>query len=301
MNGQVNISKPSAAFPFESRFVTVDGHRIHYVEEGRGDPVLFIHGNPTSSYLWRNILPKVAGETGRRGIALDLLGFGKSDKPDVEYTVRLHYRIVEGFIEQLGLKNLILVLHDWGGPLGTHFAVRNPELIRGIALMETPLWEITWEQFGRYRLGFKLFRSPLGHLLIQVMNVFVNQLLPGAVVNRSNMTAEVMRRYRAPFPTVRSRRAVRVFPQLIPIEGEPAESDAFFRETLAGLPGLNIPLLYIRATPGLVGLERLVLGLKERLPRLVVKEFGPGLHYIQEDDPDKVARLLEEWIRESGV
>lgn len=129
--------RPSADFPFESRYVTVEGHRIHYIEEGRGEPILFIHGNSAWSYLWRNILPTVAKETRRRGIALDLLGFGRSDKPNADYSVRLHYRIVEGFIERLGLTNLVLVLHDWGGPLGTFYALRHPERIQALAFMET--------------------------------------------------------------------------------------------------------------------------------------------------------------------
>jgi haloalkane dehalogenase len=294
-------TRPSAEFPFESRFVSIGGYRIHYVEEGQGDPVLFIHGNPTSSYLWRNILPQVAREADRRGIALDLLGFGKSDKPDdVRYTLQLHYDILEGFIEKLDLKNIILVLHDWGGPLGTAYAVRHPENVRGMALMETFLWNMLWDDFGRFKPVFRLFRSPAGYLMIQVMNIFVNKVLPGSVVQSKIMTKEIMRHYREPFPTIKSRRAVRVFPQLLPIECRPAESHAFIEEIEQKLPAAKFPVLWIKASPGAVISENTayrLIALKERLPQLEVKEFGPGLHYLQEDDPKKVVELIVEWMR----
>jgi len=300
--GQYKETGPSAEFPFESRFITIDGHEIHYVEEGQGDPILFIHGNPTSSYIWRNILPRVARETGRRGIALDLLGFGKSDKPDVSYDLRLHERIVDGFIEKLGLKNIVLVLQDWGGPLGTYYAVHHPGNIQGIALMETFLWNMAWEDFGSFKAGFKLFRSPVGYLMNQVMNVFVNKLLPGAVLNKKNMTEEVMGHYRAPFPTIGSRKAIRTFPQLIPIECEPADSLAFIEELGEKLPSLTTPVLWIKAEPGTIitkDSEYHLLMLKQKLPQLVVNDFGPGLHYLQEDDPGKITDLLVGWIRET--
>lgn len=292
---------PPYEFPFESRYVNVDGHRIHYVEEGGGDPVLFIHGNPTSSYLWRNVLPQVVRSSGRRGIALDLLGFGKSDKPrDVEYTVKLHAGIIEGFIEKLGLSNIVLVLHDWGGPLGASYAVRHPGNIQGLVLMETFLWNMAWEDFGTFKPVFRLFRSPAGYLLLQVMNFFVNKVLPGSVVRKEHMTTEVMRRYREPFPTIASRRAVRAFPKLLPIEGRPAESCEFIESIEQGLSGAAFPALWIKATPGAIISENTechLIILKSILPRLQVQEFGQGLHYLQEDDPDKLVQLITEWLR----
>jgi haloalkane dehalogenase len=297
-------SPPSPDFPFESRFVSVGGYRIHYVEQGRGDPVLFIHGNPTSSYVWRNILPKVARDAGRRGIALDLLGFGKSDKPkEVTYTVRLHYNILSGFIEKLGLRNLLLVLHDWGGPLGASYAVNHPETVQGIALMETFLWNMTWKDFGKWQAGFRLLRSPLGFSLNQVMNVFVERLLPKAFARKDRLSEEVVRRYREPFPTIRSRRAVRAFPRLLPVEGRPAESAAFFDELERKLPGLKCSVLWIKDAPEAVNtkvMERRLHGLQAMLPQLIIKDFGPGLHCPQEDDPEKTAELITQWMRQCG-
>lgn len=293
--------RPSAAFPFKSRYVEAAGHRIHYIEEGRGAPVLFIHGNPTSSYLWRNILPKVAADTGRRGIAPDLLGFGRSDKLEQgEYTLDLHAEVVASFIERLGLKDLVLVMHDWGGPLGMRYAARHPENVQAVVLMETFLWDTAWRDFGPFKPAFKLMRSPAGYVMIQVFNFFVNKVLPGSVINRDHMTREVMDHYREPFPTMASRRAIRAFPRMIPIEGEPEPGRRFIDEINADLPRLTCPVLWIKARPGAVitkETEYRLTALAARLPRLAVKDFGPGLHYLQEDDPHRLAALIAGWIR----
>ena len=130
----------SADFPFESRYVEVHGSKIHYVEEGSGDPVLFLHGQPTSSYLWRNVIPHVS--TLARAIAMDNIGFSRSDKPDIEYRFVDHVKYVEGFIEVTGLKNVTLVIHDWGSALGFHYAMRNESNVKGLAFMEALLMPI---------------------------------------------------------------------------------------------------------------------------------------------------------------
>ncbi len=296
------MSKPSAEFQFGSQYTLIGGYRIHYVESGRGEPVLFIHGNPTSSYVWRNVLPKVAGDLGRRGIALDLLGFGKSDKPNnVDYTTRLHADIVEEFIDKLDLKNLILVLHDWGGPLGAAYAVKHPDNVWGLAFMETFVWPFVWKDFGRFAPLFRLFRSPLGYILIQVMNIFVNKILPRSVIHGENLSPEIMRHYREPFQTTSSRKAIRAFPKLLPIAGRPEESDDFIENVQKKLQGVKFPLLWIKATPGAIvsnETEYHLHLLQNRLPQLLVKDFGPGLHYLQEDDPEKIANFITEWVRQ---
>ena len=303
--GKNNMTRPSADFPFADRYVAIGGYRIHYVEAGDGDPVLFIHGNPTSSYLWRNVLPKVAHDLGRRGIAFDLLGFGKSDKPeDVVYSIRLHADIVDAFIEKLGLRNLILVLHDWGGPLGAAYAVNHPENVQGMVLMETFVWPLAWKDFGSVAGAFRVFRSPLGYFLIQVMNVFVNKVLPGGILRKENITKEVMRTYQEPFSTIRSRRAVRAFPKLLPIAGRPAESDAFIEEIQKKLRSLKAPVLWIKAAPGTIlskETEYHLVILQKMVPQLIIKDFGPGLHYLQEEDPGKIADLIAEWMRQCGL
>lgn len=293
--------RPAAAFPFESRYVDVLGHRIHYIEEGRGMPILFVHGNPTSSYIWRNVLPAVAADTHRRGIALDLPGFGRSGKlADGNYTLDRYYKVLEGFIERLDMKDLILVLHDWGGPLGMMYAARHRRNIQAVALMETFLWDTSWRDYGKFRVVFKLFRSPVGYLILQIMNLFVNNILPGSVLRKENMTEEVMDHYRQPFPTVASRRPVRIFPQLIPIDGRPESSRLFIEEIEDNFRHLDVPVLWIKATPGAIITENTayrLVALAARMPKLAVREFGPGLHYLQEDDPKRLAELITGWIK----
>jgi haloalkane dehalogenase len=289
-------TKPSAKFPFESKFIKIDGYKIHYVEKGQGEPILFIHGNPTSSYLWRNILPKVSNTTGKRGIALDLLGFGKSDKPDIEYTLKLHNHIVEKFIYALGLDNLTLVLHDWGGPLGMYYAVHHPKNIKAIALMETFMWDMRWKAFPVFlRAIFWLLRSSAGFFMIQVMNIFINQFIPAGVVSKENLTDEIMQGYREPFPTIKSRRAIRVFPKLLPINGRPHASAKIMKEIETGLSSLTCPMLWILNENGIL-LEEDVLWLKEKIPQIETKNFGQGSHFMQEENPEKLSQILSDWL-----
>ena len=305
MKHQTGFTTPSAAYPFESRYAEVNGYRIHYIEEGHGAPILFIHGNPTYSYLYRNVLPRVAKETRRRCIAMDLLGFGRSDKPNLNYTVRLHAGMVEGFIQVLALRDLVLVADDWGGPLGTSYALHHSPNVQGMALMETFLWPMTWnDDFSpEFRTPFRLMRSPLGFLMVQVMNMMIKKLIP----QHCPMSPEAMRHYLEVFPTISSRKAMRLFPKLIPIEGQPKESYEFFMEIQKGLPHIQFPFVWIKAKPGIVpcddfpaSLKRLE-DLKQKIPHLVVKDFGPGHHFLAEDNPERLSDLLIEWIRENKL
>ena len=155
----------SADFPFESKYVSVHGSRMHYVDEGTGDPILFLHGNPTSSYLWRNIIPYVTSLG--RAIAPDLIGMGKSDKPPLDYRYHDQYKYLEGFINALDLTNITLVLHDWGSGLGFNFAAQNPERIKAIAFMEAMVLPRSWSDFDTpsLRFSFKIMRTEIGSWL----------------------------------------------------------------------------------------------------------------------------------------
>ncbi|HDK81099.1 MAG TPA: haloalkane dehalogenase, partial [Nitrospirae bacterium] len=211
----------SSEFPFKSNYIEVLGSKIHYIDEGQGNPILFLHGNPTSSYLWRNIIPHLTPHA--RCIAPDLIGMGKSDKPDINYRFADHVEYIEGFIEKMGLKNITLVIHDWGSALGFHYAMRNEDNIKGIAFMEAILKPLKWSEFTKeFRIGFKLFRTPLiGWLIISVMNVFVEKILPQAIVR--DLTGDEMNRYREPFKTIKDRKPVLRWPNEIPIEGKPSD------------------------------------------------------------------------------
>lgn len=150
----------SADFNFESNHIDIDGSKIHYIDIGSGDPILFLHGNPTSSYLWRNIIPYLTSSG--RCIAMDLIGMGKSDKPDINYRFVEHARYVDGFIDKMGLKKITLIVHDWSSALGLHYAMRHEDNIKAIAFMEAILRTLTWADFPKdMKMGFRLFRTPL--------------------------------------------------------------------------------------------------------------------------------------------
>lgn len=304
MHKSAEVASQSSAFPFKNRYTTVAGHKIHYVEEGEGEPVLFLHGNPTSSYVWRNVLPALAARSGQRCIALDLLGFGKSDKPDINYSLRLHADIVAGFIANLGLQNLVLVAEDWGGPLGADYGGRSPQNVAGMALMETFLWPMQWVRDfpAEFRTPFKLMRTPLGFVMIQMMNFMSKKMIP----QHCPISKESLDYYINSCPTVRSRRAMRDFPKLLPVEGEPRESFDFIMQAQEGLARASFPIVWFKATPGVVpsddypstlqGFEEL----KKKVPRIVVRDFGSGLHFLSEVNPARVVEMLMEWLREIG-
>lgn len=286
----------SADFPFAPRFVEVRGSRIHYVDEGAGAPVLFLHGNPTSSYLWRNIIPHLTPHA--RCIAPDLIGMGKSDKPDLAYRFADHAAHVDGFIEALDLKNLTLVVHDWGSALGFHYARRHPDNVRAVAFMEAILRPATWDAFPKdFKIGFRLFRAPgIGWFLISVLNVFVERVLPQAIVR--DLTREEHDRYREPFPTVASRKPVRRWPREIPIGGTPADVTEVVEQYGAWFQASGIPKLLFYGTPGGIIPPRMVEWCRANLPNLQVVDLGPGIHFLQEDNPHRIGRELARWYRE---
>lgn len=302
-NSKPQIPSPPSAFPFESQYIDVLGFKIHYVEVGAGAPVLFFHGNPTSSYLWRNVIAPVAKETSRRVIAFDLLGFGKSDKPAaIEHTLKLHADIVEGFIASLDLNGLILVGDDWGGPLAAHYAVRHRDKVQGLALMESFLWPMTWEDDfdPKFRMPFKLMRSPFGYIFTQVFNIMTRKLIP----EHCPISPDALNHYLQSCPTIGSRKALGSFPKLLPIEGKPKESHDFFLELQEGLRSFEAPVMWIKATPGVVPSDdyppqgKRLDEVKALIPHMVIRQFGPGHHFLAEERPERVAELVSGWINE---
>lgn len=287
-------TKPiSADFPFESKYVEVHGSKIHYIDEGSGDPILFLHGNPTSSYLWRNIIPYLVPHG--RCIALDLIGMGKSDKPDLGYRFSDHSKYVEGFIEKLGLTNLTLVIHDWGSALGFHYAMRHESNIKGIAFMEALLKPVMWKDFpADFKRGFKMMRTPgIGWVMISVMNVFVTQILPQTIVRK--LTAEEQAYYAAPYQTVQSRKPVRQWPCEIPIEGKPADVHQLISKYNQQLQNSALPKLLFFATPGALINAETVEWCRQHLKNLTVVDIGKGMHFVQEDQPHLIGEELGKW------
>ena len=285
----------SADFPFESRFIEVHGARMHYIDEGEGEPILFLHGNPTSSYLWRNIIPYLTPFA--RAIAPDLIGMGRSDKPAIAYRFFDHVRYVDGLIEALGLTNVTLVLHDWGSSLGFHYARRHPDNIRALAFMEAILRPARWSDLpGDFKTGFKLFRTPVvGWLMIVAANAFLEKILPQTIVR--DLTDEEMQRYKEPYSTWASRKPVRQWPCEIPIDGRPTDvhqAVAAYSEWLQQTP---LPKLLLHARPGAIVRSETVEWAEANLPAVESVPIGRGIHFVQEDHPNGIGRELARWYQ----
>ncbi len=285
----------SAAFPFESKFQEVHGSRMHYVEEGSGDPVLFLHGNPTSSYLWRNVIPHVSPLA--RCIALDLIGMGKSDKPDIDYRFVEHSRYVDGFIAALGLRNLTLVIHDWGSGLGFYYAHRNEANVKGLAFMEAIVRPVTWAEWPEQaRQMFQAFRTPgVSEKMILEQNMFVEAVLPGAILRK--LTDEEMARYREPYPDAKSRTPTWRWPNEIPIEGEPADVHEIVQGYSEWLGQSDLPKLLLHANPGAIMREPLLEWCRKSVRNLKMVDIGAGAHFVQEDQPQAIGEAIADWYR----
>jgi haloalkane dehalogenase len=284
----------SAKFPYESNYVEVLGSKMHYIDEGNGDPILFIHGNPTSSYLWRNIIPYV--ELYGRVIAVDLIGMGKSDKPDIGYRFVDHAKYLEAFIEKLDLRDITLVVHDWGSALGFNYAMHNEDNVKGIGFMEAFLMPLTWNGFPEnVKKIFQTIRTPeSGYDLIINKNFFVENLLPSAIIR--NLTNEEMNQYREPFKTLDSRKPTWVWPNEIPIDGNPVDVHKIVTDYNQWLQETEIPKLLFYAKPGGLTNESVVNWSKANLKNLQTIDLGQGIHYLQEDHPKAIGEELANWI-----
>lgn len=286
----------SPDFPFTPKYVDVLGSRMAVVDEGKGDPIVFLHGNPTSSYLWRNVIPHVR-DLGRC-IAPDLIGMGRSDKPDIAYRFVDHARYLAALFDALELRNITFVLHDWGSALGFDWAMRHADRVRGLAFMEAILTPVpSWDQFppGAREL-FQGFRTPqVGEQMVLEQNVFVERLLPGSVLR--GLTEEEMAHYRAPFVEPRSRRPVLAWPREIPIAGEPRDVVAIVEAYRDALMRSPLPKLLFAVEPGAILPPPLVEWCRASLSELEIVSLGKGLHFVQEDHPHEIGRGLASWIK----
>ncbi len=288
-----------AGFIDRKKFATVRGKQMAYIEEGEGDPIVFLHGNPTSSYLWRNVMPHLSG-LGRL-IAPDLIGMGDSEKLDNSgpdsYTFAEQRDYLFELLEQLGVKeNVTLVLHDWGSGLGFHWAHTHPEAVRRIAFMEAIVAPIpSWDSFPEgARAGFQAMRSPAGEQMVLDNNLFVENILPGSILR--DLSDEEMAEYRRPFLNAgEDRRPTLTFPRQIPIEGEPADVFQWVAAYSQWLVETPVPKLWINADPGVM-----ISGPVEDFVRTwknLTEVTVPGLHFMQEDSPDEIGVAIAGWIK----
>ena len=290
---------PLSAAPYAvKKRVEIKGRRMACIDVGEGPAIVFQHGNPTSSYLWRNVMPHCEG-LGRL-VACDLIGMGDSDKlpgsGPARYTYAEQREYLFALWDQLALgSNIILVLHDWGSALGFEWAHRNADRVAGIAYMEGIVTPVTWADWPENaRRAFQGFRSAGGEEMVLVKNTFVERVLPGSVIRK--MSDEEMAEYRRPFANPgEDRRPTLTWPRQIPIEGQPADVVAVVEDYSAWLAASRMPKLFINADPGsiLVGRQREVCRAWPNQTEVTVK----GLHFIQEDSPEEIGRAVADFVR----
>lgn len=282
----------------EKKFAEINGVRMAYLDEGEGDPILFQHGNPTSSYLWRNVMPHLEGMG--RLIACDLLGMGDSGKlassgPD-RYSYQEHRDHLFALWEHLGIgERAVLVLHDWGSALGFDWAYGHQDQVAGIAYMEAIVAPMSWADWrAQPRETFQGFRSPAGEAMVLENNLFVEQVLPGAILRE--LSEEEMAVYRAPFlDPGEGRRPTLSWPRQLPIEGEPADVVRIVEQYGRWLAGSPVPKLFINAEPGAILTRR-----RREFCRTWPNQTEvtvPGVHFIQEDSPAEIGAAVADFVR----
>lgn len=284
---------------FEKHFKVVNRKRLAYIEEGHGDPIVLLHGNPTSSYLWRNVIPELTASG--RVIAPDLIGQGDSEKLSVSegpgrYTFEVAYEYLAGLLSELDAEqNVVLVGHDWGSALGFHWARNHSDSVRGIAYMEALVSPVQWSEWPEAARGiFQGFRSKKGEDLVLSRNLFVEAVLPNSIIRK--LTDEEMDHYRAPFSTPDDRQPTLNWPRQIPIDGEPVEMVELVTEYGRWLEqSVTLPKLFINAEPGsiLVGRQREYCRTWPHQKEVTV----PGKHFIQEDSPSEIGQAIAEWLK----
>jgi haloalkane dehalogenase len=299
--GAQPIGEPdiSPDFPYEPHYVEVLGSKMHYIEQGTGAPILLLHGNPEWSYVWRNIIPHLSSLG--RCIAPDLIGYGRSAKPNIEYRWFDHVRYLEGFIDTMGLRNMTLVLHDQGSGLGFHYAMRHEHNVKGIAFLEAIVRPYPWDKFSspEFRELFRRFRSGgvggEGWQLIVEQNMFIEQLLPQATGRQ--LTETEMNFYREPFRDPASRIPIWRFPRETPIGGEPKDVWDAVTAYSERLQRSELPKLMLYATPGALLTPEHVEWCQQNIKNLKSVHIGPGLHFLQESSPHRIGREIATWYR----
>lgn len=287
-----------SAAPLPKKFCKVKGRRLAYAEVGTGRPIVLLHGNPTSSYLWRNIVPHLAGSG--KVIVPDLIGHGDSEKlPASEgpgrYSFEVTYAYLNGLLTEIGATSeVIFVLHDWGSALAFHWAHNHPVAVRGLAYMEGIVMPLpSWNDWPEKARGiFQGFRSAKGEDLILNRNMFIEGVLPSSIMRK--LTDEEMAEYRAPFVEKDNRQITLNWPRQIPIAGEPAHMVALVQQYADWLRQCAVPKLFINAEPGsiLVGAQREFCRTWPNQKEVTVE----GLHFLQEDSPDEIGHALVDWI-----
>ncbi|MET0135702.1 MAG: haloalkane dehalogenase [Kibdelosporangium sp.] len=273
---------------------------MHYEQSGVGAPIVFLHGNPTSSYLWRRVLPAVGGPG--RLLAPDLIGMGQSGKPDIGYTFDDHSRYLAAWFDALGLTDVVLVGHDWGGALAFDWASRNPDRVRGIAFLETIVRPLTWADLpDGSKARYDVLRAPgVGEQRVLEENIFIERNIRATILGE--LSDDDLAVYRKPYPTPESRRPLLQWPRSMPIEGSPAEVVSRMDDYVAWLAkSIDVPKLLLTfeagERPTLLIDARLAKWCAENIASLEVEGCGPASHLAPEDQPEAIGSAIARWLQ----
>lgn len=289
----------SETLTLEQKSLEVYGSKLTYLEAGSGQTIVYIHGNPSSSYLWRNVIPFMTPNY--RNVAVDLIGMGGSDKPDINYTFTDHFHYLAGFIDELKSEEVILVAHDWGAALAWEYARKNPSKVKALAFMEGLLppsfpatsFEAMGDEMGNM---FRAFKDPIkGEQMVIENHFFVEQVLPN-MINRP-LGEKAMTAYRAPYTEKSSRKPILAWPREVPIEGLPASNVTLMKNISHFMGSTKMPVLLAYADPGVIIPPKAVPWFIEKIENIETAYIGQGLHFIQEDQPDAIGLAIADWLR----
>lgn len=283
------------------KYLSVLGEKMAYLETGEEhqNVVVFIHGNPTSSYLWRNVIPHVSKSF--RSIAIDLIGMGDSSKPEISYSFTDHYRYVSAFIEKLNVDEITLVGHDWGAAIAWEYARKNQSIVKSLTFMEglvPPAFPIASYNAMGEEMGsmFKAFNDPImGEKMVIQDHLFVEKILPGFVNRKlSNIAMEA---YRKPYIALDARKPILAWPREVPIAGHPQHTKQTLLDISEFMSNTKMPVLLLYAKPGVLVNQQAVDYYLNKISNLETTYVGQGLHFIQEDQPDAIGLAIHDWLR----
>ena len=290
------MANTHSSFPFESNFVDIKGCKIHYIDEGEGTPVVFSHGVPTSSYLWRNIIPTIS--QGYRCIAPDMVGFGLSDKPDIDYSIFDHIDYFNYFIDALNLDKFILVMHGWGSVVGFHFAMENPQRIIGLAFIESHVRaNIDWSMLSlpmQEIANLMLSNPDKGYDLVMNSDFYLREIFkPGILTKLSEQEWE---QYAKPFSKPGSNKPIWRYLEDLPLSAPDDRVIELINDYSRKLQKSELPKLMMFAVPGFITTMDTVRWAKEHIGNLELVDVGDALHYPQESNPELISKELYNWL-----
>lgn len=293
--GKLLAAEISAEFPYQKKSVKVLDSHIAYVDEGSGQAVLMLHGNPTSSYIWRNIIPYITPHS--RAIALDLIGMGDSGKPNIDYRFSDHALYLEAFINALELKNVIIVAQDWGSALGLHYAMQHQNNIKGIVLLEAMLKPFELRDFRpAFRSLLNDFRHPVkGKKLLIEENQFITKVLPGQT--KRILSATEHNNYAKHYSKPSDRAPIWRWPAELPISGYPKDNHLMMQAYSEKLIKSLHPKLLFYVSPGALMPKDKISWAKANLKNVTYVDLGKGVHHLQEENPHAIGGALSTWVQ----